>query len=92
MTVIHQVRILLWLTHNCLQVLKLGLKEIQRCYSQSVSHQQLYDEPFSFSAKIGKHALLKSHVIVSDVQYRAAIILASKWRYTGETDKRNNSI
>lgn len=54
--------------------------EIRLHYSQPVCYQQLYDEPFSLSAKLSKHALLEGHVVVSDVQYRVAVILSGKWR------------
>lgn len=40
--------------------------ELRRCL-QSVHHQKLDDKSLRFSAEVGKHALLKRHVVVSDI-------------------------
>lgn len=69
-----------------------GNGEILWCYSQSVCYQQLYDEPFGLSAQLGKHTLFKSHIIVSDVQHRAAVILSSKWGNSRQAGRRKSCI
>lgn len=59
-----------------------------RFHLQSISHQQFDDESLGFMAEVGKHAFFKSHVIVSDVENRAAVIFSSKRRNSSETEKK----
>lgn len=57
-------------------------------YSQSVCYQQLYDKAFGLSAQLSKHTLFKSHIIVPDVEHRAAVVLSSKWGNSCQAGKR----
>lgn len=47
-------------------------------YSQPVRYQQFDDKPFRLSAKISKHVLFKSHIVVPDVQDGAAVAFPGK--------------
>lgn len=54
--------------------------------SQPVCDQQLDDEALGFSTEVREHSLLKSHVVVPDVEQRAAVILSSKRRHASHTE------
>lgn len=62
----------------------------RRFHLQSISHQQFDDESLGFMAEVGKHAFFKSHIIVSDVENRAAVIFSSKRRNSSETAKQSS--
>lgn len=76
--------------HKLYTITSLGNRK-QRCglrYSQPICHQQLYDEPPGLSAELGKHALFEGHIVVPDVQDRAAVVLAGEWRNSRQADHR----
>lgn len=56
---------------------------------QSVHHQKLDDKPLSFSAEVRKHALLKRHVVVPDIQGRGSVILTGKRRHASQAEIQN---
>ena len=55
------------------------------CDSQPVSDQQLDDEARGFSTEAREHPLLKSHVVVPDVEQGAAVVLSSERRHPSHT-------
>lgn len=55
-------------------------------FLQSVHHQELDDKPLRFFAEVRKHALLKRHVVVPDVQGCGSVILPSERGHASQAE------
>lgn len=64
--------------------------KIYSCHSQSVCHQQFDDESLGFTAQVSEHTLLKSHIVVPDIEHGAAVIFSSKRRYSSQAEMQKH--